>query len=392
MLYLLLAPLPQLGEAATGQGDRVAARPEAEAQSAAREQAAGTVFESRRSDRTQILVQQWEDLEAGRHHTGERTGLDFAVEQIALCRVAGMAIGAMEVRASGRWRSRGGGSIAELEADLTSCARAEFAGHSETGQVPWVGRFALLEGRKTSPENWLAEQIEEVEFEQSTRWSLRDESRVRLGWGNGEISNWDLLAPQVRQDIVRGLVDAQAVWAEIDELSRRSHRLIEKFVVKDMKVTSRELRTEQGEAESLSVRLANHHLAYDDVVLNVQGARRDVAVGALRSWGYEEATQRISRRIEDLHRVMNTRVERFSRRYQVAVESILFLLGVLAVVDLGLATIGTAYSGSVDSAPGAGSGLGFFAWLRHSNADTMMVVAIGIALALWMFAEVRRRR
>src|SRR5690606_39324815 len=103
--------------------------------------------------------------------------------------------------------------------------------------------------------------------------------------------------------------------------------------------------------------LAQHHAAGDERFLVGQGVRRTTALAILEAWQYEDVMARVGCRIADAHDVVSRKRERFERRYQSTVEAVLFVLGLLTFVEIVLAAISTAYSGPVDTVPGAGVGL-----------------------------------
>ncbi len=98
---------------------------------------------------------------------------------------------------------------------------------------------------------------------------------------------------------------------------------------------------------------------------------------------------RVGRRIADAHDVVSRKRERFERRYQSTVEAVLFVLGLLTFVEIVLAAISTAYSGPVDTVPGAGVGL--FAWLRSTSSDTLVLGTAGLVLVAALLVVARRR-
>lgn len=137
--------------------------------------------------------------------------------------------------------------------------------------------------------------------------------------------------------------------------------------------------------------LATHQLAYDDLQLNIQGVRRISAMAALTSWDYEAALERVDRRLSDALAVATTMRTVNERKYQELVQGVLYGLAVLTVIDVSLALISTAFSGSAD-VPGEDSPLRLLDAIRLTNQDSIIVAAIVIAVAAAAAYLIGRRK
>lgn len=310
------------------------------------------------------------------------SGFDMVANRTWLAEVDGTTVLTVECEVrSAAPEPIGGVELELLEADLTELATrvaVDVLGCTRES-VAWVGRYALSE----PPAGWLGAETVRRPLNGSS------ETAVIGGWGNGAVTGWSLLDDGARGEVVRGLVDAQYLWHQVDELSRRSLDIVRGFRTPHARVRARDLRRVQRAVEAEWTALAQHHAAADDLFLNVQGVRRTTALAILEAWQYEDVMARVGRRIADAHDVVSRKRERFERRYQSTVEAVLFVLGLLTFVEIVLAAISTAYSGPVDTVPGAGVGL--FAWLRSTSSDTLVLGTAGLVLVAALLVVARRR-
>ncbi len=262
-----------------------------------------------------------------------------------------------------------------------------------TGAPLWVNRTALLDDDGTLPPEWMDGEPTEVRA---------GTTALALGWGNNTATGWPtgpMGDPNVPGDrhvlawqVIRGLVDAQVLWCELEELSE-----VSAVVVTDLSASgtprerSRIFRELVRRNEALNVDLARHHLAYDDLLLGLQGPRRATAEGSLRAWGYTGVQQRIVRRLTEIrHNVDDLRTER-ERRYQRIVEGVLTVLSILTLVDLLLSILTVAITGT-GTVPGAGSPLGIFDALRHLDGDVYLMFGLFASAMVLLALAIARRR
>jgi hypothetical protein len=221
---------------------------------------------------------------------------------------------------------------------------------------------------------------------------MAQQPEIQIGWGNGVVLGWSRLSEGDRTQLVRGLVDAQCIWAECHSIATEALASIRTLQEpSDFRVTAKDLLRLQRSTEALAAKLVDHHLALDDLLLNIQGPRSQTARTALLAWGYQEVSARVDRRVADVLQLLQLRRERFDRRFQSTVEFVLFALGLLTLIEFSLAMISTSFAGPVQASPGDGSPIGIFAWIRSTNADALFLMAIALAAAAAVFVEKRRR-
>ncbi len=348
----------------------------------------GTVMRSRIDYRENELAQTWTPLPVAGGSIGHDP--DAVIESAWLAHERGrhvLGIFAMV--------PDGPAGVVALEARLTDLATDFAGGHPLTSaaQLLWVNRTALLAAGETAPTGWIDGLRERVDIEGRA---------MELGWGNSAIPDWggplvgdpdDAEGPDaLRWQAIRGLVDAQAMWAELEGLSAGSaHVIRELFDDTSAAGRSRRFRQLLGDSERLAAGIAKHHLGYDDLLLSLQGPRRAIAQGSLHAWGYHGLLDRIARRMSDLQKVIESRKTAHERRYQRLVEGILSGLSLLTLLDLVLKIVGTALIGT-DAVPGSGSPLGVFAALRAVDADALLLSGLTFALVAVVTVLVLRRR
>jgi hypothetical protein len=277
-----------------------------------------------------------------------------------------------------------------IEAELSSAAKSYLTdrlGINESA-IAWVGRYSLDEEQ---PQQWTSHgTIKETLH--TGHGSMAQQPEIQIGWGNGVVLGWSRLSEGDRTQLVRGLVDAQCIWAECHSIATEALASIRTLQEpSDFRVTAKDLLRLQRSTEALAAKLVDHHLALDDLLLNIQGPRSHTARTALLAWGYQEVSARVDRRVADVLQLLQLRRERFDRRFQSTVEFVLFALGLLTLIEFSLAMISTSFAGPVQASPGDGSPIGIFAWIRSTNADALFLMAIALAAAAAVFVEKRRR-
>ena len=277
----------------------------------------------------------------------------------------------------------------EIEAALSAVAASYLS--AQLGvlrkDVMWVGRYCL---DADQPEGWLAPGTVTAPLHTGHRL-VSGGPQISVGWGNGSILGWAELTEPDRNQIVRGLVDAQGIWAECHAIAAKALASFESAQQTSGELKAGKLQQQQRAAEELSAELVGHHLAVDDLLLNIQGVRSEAARTALDAWGYEGVAARVVRRVQDLIGLLQLRRERFERRFQSTVEYVLFAVALLSLIQFSLALIATAFTGPVSLSPGSASPFGIFSWLRSTNADAVLLASIAFAALAAVVVEKRRR-
>ncbi|HJF14544.1 MAG TPA: hypothetical protein K8V32_07020 [Enteractinococcus helveticum] len=252
--------------------------------------------------------------------------------------------------------------------------------------VMWVGRNRLLRTDEKVTEGWLSSEVVTSPLDGTPGASINS------GWGNGSVLGWDLLDHTERLEVICGLIDAQYLWHQADKLSRSSLNILQSIGPPQARVKSREVRLMQHQMEEEWTNMANHHLAADDLFLNVQGVRRTVAQANLDAWNYNETIERITRRMQDTGNVVSRKSARLDRRYQSTVEMVLFALGLLTFLEIILSAISAAYSGAVPGMPGDEETIGVFAWLRNTSSDVLVLGAFALIFVAAALVITRRKK
>jgi|GEM_PF-3768263 len=346
---------------------------------------------SRSASAAEVLHQSWSliEPEAEPKQTGSASTVE--VTKAALACVRSQNIAALEVT---RRLAPDGGVPEEdaerIEVELSDAAKrflVDRLGISESA-IAWVGRYALDEHQ---PEQWTSHGTI-TETLHTGHGSTAHQPEIQIGWGNGVVLGWARLSEDDRTQLVRGLVDAQCIWAECHSIATEALASIRTLQEPaGGGVSAKELQRLQHSTEALAARLVDHHLALDDLLLNIQGPRSQTARTALEAWGYQDVSTRVDRRVADVLQLLQLRRERFDRRFQSTVEFVLFALGLLTLIEFSLALISTSFAGPVQASPGDGSFLGVFAWIRSANADALFLIAIALAATAAVFVEKRRR-
>ncbi len=150
------------------------------------------------------------------------SGFDMVANRTWLAEVDGTTVLTVECEVrSAAPEPIGGVELELLEADLTELATrvaVDVLGCTRES-VAWVGRYALSE----PPAGWLGAETVRRPLNGSS------ETAVIGGWGNGAVTGWSLLDDGARGEVVRGLVDAQYLWHQVDMLSRRSLDIVRGF-------------------------------------------------------------------------------------------------------------------------------------------------------------------
>lgn len=251
----------------------------------------------------------------------------------------------------------------------------------------WVSRTLIVREGDTIPAGWLGA---------SRRVDLglgeNGNPNVSVGWGNNAIEGWTGDHFPLESPVVDGLLDAQYLWADIDELASSSSDVVHDVLDSDQSARSQFL-ADLRIMERLTSNLANHNLAYDDLLLHIQGHRRSVATAALEVWGYRDIHSRISRRLDETTRLIEQRKARQDRRYQGVVESILFGLALVALIGLVFDAIVAAHEEHAGGIHRDASPIGILQWVIGTDPDWLLIgVGILIAAAVSVLLTFRSRR
>ena len=120
---------------------------------------------------------------------------------------------------------------------------------------------------------------------------------------------------------------------------------------------------------------------YDDLLMNIQGARHDISRTCLNAWGYTELFDRIAPRLPLISQAAEREFARSSRRYQRVVQLALTSVALLAAIDfvVGLYEMSIEGTGTIPSIASRA-----LAALSESNADVLLLLGLlaGIIVAV----------
>jgi hypothetical protein len=370
--YLLLAPLREAPDAVSLTPDTIPDSPS-----------------SRKTSAAEVLRHSWCSIEPDTEPSTTGPVSTVEVTKAAVASVRGQHVAALEVTRRTTLAERPE-DAEEIEVELSTSATRFLVGRLGIAEsaVLWVGRYSL---DQQQPEQWTSHGTI-TETLHTGHGQTDQQPELHIGWGNGVVLGWSHLPNDDQTQLVRGLVDAQCIWADCYSIAGQALASIRTLQEpSDRLVTGTQLKTLQRSTEALSAKLVDHHLALDDLLLNIQGTRSQVARAALRAWGYHDASARVDRRVADVLQLLQLRRERFDRRFQSTVEFVLFAIGLLTLIEFPLAIISTSFTGPVSISPGTGSPLGIFAWIRATNVDALLLAAVALAVTAAFIVEKRRR-
>ncbi|MDO5723534.1 MAG: hypothetical protein Q4P33_03920 [Flaviflexus sp.] len=391
--FLIVAPLKPANYVMTPANmlEEMTAKPE---ERCLEDETEGLRMATRVSFATQTLVQCWDELDSPQFEGMIADDQLIKVTAAAISTCRGKRFLAADVELED-YRTDGKqifDDVLKLEKTLSKAGVkiAELAHEIGDESPMWVGRYLRLTQDEAIPEGWLlgSPRVVRIDHEEHS-------FKVHLAWGNSVLfvekkertKDWDSL--------VRGLIDAQVIWIELDSLATISHRnLINLYSgYEGMSLRQRSLFYDQlGEYQGL---LALHQLSYDELKLSVQGVRREVAVSLLEAWGYSGVLGRVDRRIQDAQAVALSLQAKSERGYRKLIEWILAFLAILGLVEFALSVISTAYSGPSRHVPGHDSPMHIMQYIRTINADIIVAVAMVLALLagfrlFWQFIRGRK--
>lgn len=256
----------------------------------------------------------------------------------------------------------------------------------------WVSRTVLADHDDQVLDNWLDSDVVERQISASGAGAHRL-LQASFGWGNNAIVGWARAEGPVEEQVLRGLIDAQTIWVEIEAISARLAEIVHNLVDDGSRLSRRDYDAHLADIRSLTLEIASHRLAYDDLLLSVQGPRRAAALSQLESWHYASVAEKVGSRLSDTTAIIEQSKSALDRTYQKVIEIALFALALVTFVDLVLAAISTSYSG-VETPPGEGSRLGILRWLRSVDPDVLLAAAAGtivVIISTVLVARMRRR-
>lgn len=312
---------------------------------------------SRRGFSTRLLTQEWMSFEPP-----ALKGWD--VLKVAIVTIGAARVGVVDARVESS-----GLAVHQLESRLTEGATKILAtAPGQTSNMPrWVNRTLI---DTTEIPDWISDSVgPAMSFTEGT-------VTATMSWGNNQAFGFSGVEDDEWRDFVRGLVDAQVLWTQLDKLVRDGGAELSHLV------GSPEAAAPRAFAHSvvLEREFIAHDLAMDEFNTQVQGIRRRTAEHLLRSWGMTTMRDRAERRVRALAQVSSREIERRGRRYQSTVELILLVLGLTALLQTALAVVQTAYSGGVSLIPGGEGGL--LEWFRRTNVDILLSASMVLLIAI----------
>lgn len=256
----------------------------------------------------------------------------------------------------------------------------------------WVSRTLLLTGDETARPDWQDGEHTDIALSSHHAGGTPAQATASLGWGNNTIARWEQVDATTRHQIALGLVDAQAIWRELDGIALRSAAVVRHSL---SLAGSAKRSVHQGlidELADIATTTAGHNLAFDDLLLNVQGMRRSIARASLETWGYADLSARVARRLDETGAILEKRKLALDRRYQRLVSALGIGLSLAVFVDLILAFISTAYIGMPGS-PAEGASWGIFRWFATTDGDALLLGSLalaGLATATIMLSRMHR--
>ena len=275
---------------------------------------------------------------------------------------------------------------ADWEAALTGVATqiAAASGRPGLAQLRWVARYGLGDAAEWHTPGWLGGDAKRI--------PLRADGgpAVHVGWANGQIDGWDELAAGERWDTVAGLVDAQALWCQLEDVNRIARDELEELYLEP---ASTSLAGKSRRLVIVNASAQMHNLCAGELVSGVQGRRRDVALGTLDVWRFEQLRDQVNRDIEAAmsHTEALQRIR--SVRYQRAVEGVLLALTLVSAIGLVLSFISVAFLNDTSRRADDGPVDLPLLELFRTDADLVLIISglVLLAVAIGLLALQWRR-
>lgn len=255
--------------------------------------------------------------------------------------------------------------------------------HGSAAEIFWVNR-TLLVPSVAAPElsSWVSAKAQTV---QEGGLDRRGSPYVITSWGNNVINEVEFYDSFIGQKFREGMIDAQTVWLDLERIAEQAEDLVEAQIQGEEHV-----RVGDGQTEALLVSVAKHNLLFDEVLLRASAVRSAIATSVLDSWQYQLLRNRVDQRVRDADALAQRRRLRREARYESRVSNVLLILSIVSSVQLILAVVALAYSGSVQDFPGSRA-TSIVAWIRWIDADIWLLLTFLSAGLLYAFVAVRRR-
>lgn len=328
---------------------------------------------SRTQSNDMLLRQCWTDYDTT-HFTPSDEHAGIRLDLAAKCMTRGHEFVAMEVVVEARRLPDA--DVMHTESLLSAFA-IDFISTTEAidpTNLLWVARYALLPSGDDPPFGWLSSDVSSIDISDAAG-SAENDISLRLGWGNGAVHGWERLSEDQQKNLVRGIIDAQVIWRDIDSISNENLDILFSGMAENRKPRKQAIRQLTKRYSQNSANAVTHQLLYDEVLMKVQGIRREASTALLASWQYEYSSSRMLERNNDTRLLIEALSARISSRYQAAIERTLLFLSMLTIVDISLSLINTSFSGQT-TARLHPVGHGIFYVIRQANADVILLCSL----------------
>lgn len=255
--------------------------------------------------------------------------------------------------------------------------------YGDRAQIVWINRTLVVPSvNDPALTSWISSNAQTV---QESGLDPNGAPYLVTSWGNGMINEAEFMDPFIGVKFREGMIDAQTIWLDLEEIAEKAEKLVEGQIRGEQHV-----RVGDGQTESLLVRVAKHNLVFDEVLLDTSAVRSAIATAVLDSWKYPLLRNRVDQRVRDADALAQRRRLRREARYESRVSNVLLILSIISSVQLILAVVALAYSGSVQDFPGRRSE-SVVAWIRFVDADLWLLVTFLAAGLLYAFVALRRR-
>ncbi|MBV7296020.1 hypothetical protein KRX51_08865 [Corynebacterium sp. TAE3-ERU12] len=252
-------------------------------------------------------------------------------------------------------------------------------------EILWTNRTAIL-GDGEAIEGWSMDPAGDRELP-----SAQEEScKTTVGWGNNTIDQCPSWSGEYTREIAKGITDAQILWTRLMKLNDKLRS--EFSTIEESQRSKRKDKPVIAILKEDRTELAILNLIYDDLVTKTQGIRRLAAENCLNSWQYHDYLERVKVRISDFDEISRANSEIIRRKYQSGVETILAVLGSLAIVQTAVDLIGAAYSETGRVAGGEWPSFSVLNLLRAANIDLLVILALVLYIIVFMYFSRANRK